>query len=126
MAWVEKRDGSTVRLVGTIGDPLAIHIVAHFDEPIDFTGHTWLAQIRRVAASPTPTATFELVEDNTSVDVEGETATLDLLFRTPTTMLSHGVEYVYGIKTISGTYTNWTLVEARPLVGHIGAARSAP
>lgn len=112
-----------MRYIGAIGDPLAIRVVATFDspadEPVDFTGHTWLAQLRR--RTDLPVIGVFSIEDNTTF-VPGEPTglcTVDLtLTLTDTSMLEEAVRYVYGVKAVEGDLSPYTLIARDPIYAY--------
>lgn len=123
-------------VVGDIGDPLAVRVVATFDltdpDPStvpDFTGHTWRAQIRTSRDAATAVAELAVAADNCVYTVAGGVVTdavIDVTFRLDdTTVLDDGIRYVWGCGTSEGTYAPWTLIAAEPLAGCTPVARDA-
>lgn len=122
--WVKRVVNGEARFVGAIGDQLRIRVVATFvspeAEPVDFTDHTWLAQIRR-RTNAGLFATLDLIEDNSTFEVGSPTNlyTVDLLYGLDnTTGFLDGVRYLYGVKAISGDLAPYTLVRADPIYGY--------
>lgn len=127
MGWAA-REANGGRIEGTIGDPLGIHVTMPFAAAIDFTGHTWLCQIRKTVPSPL-VATLELVADNTTVtppvdDDDPGSALIDLTFALAnTSVFEDCIEYVYGVKATDGPNAPFTVVRAAPILGRDGTAR---
>lgn len=125
--WKVVTVGAEERLVGDIGDPLKLRVVAVFDppavgDPWDFTEHTWLCQVRRRVPSPL-LATLPLVDDQTAVDGDG-VCTVDLTFETDDTgFFIDSIRHLYGVKATGGPLAPYTLVRAQPIYGYDGVPR---
>lgn len=129
MGWGYRVVKGVNTIAGSIGDPLAIHVTASFDRAWDFTGHTWLCQVRRTVPGAL-VATLELLDDSTTVtapddDNPNGSALIDLTFGlTDTQGPSDARRFlddepcVYGVKAIDGPLAPYTLIRARPIVGY--------
>jgi hypothetical protein len=120
MAWTVATDGT---IEGTIGDTLGVRfratVIDEDDAALDMRGHTWECEIRRRRSSVSPIVEGTLVSDDS-------TATeLSLWFELATDDLPPGVTVLLGLVATAGTYADpqWTVVEALPVVGRLGAAR---
>lgn len=118
--WQKRVVHGEPRFVGAIGDPLRIRVVVTFDStddnPVDFTEHTWLAEVRRSTTRPV-IATFDLAEDNTAV-ADG-VCTVDLTFDLDdTSVFADGVRYLYGVKAIVGALAPYVLIAKEPIYGY--------
>lgn len=139
MGW-GRRDIKGVRTItGAIGDPLAIHVTARFNRAWDFTGHTWLCQVRRTVPGAL-VAELVLLDDSTTVtppdpDIDGDlgSALIDLTFGlTDTKGTANAPKFldsepcVYGVKAIEGGLAPYTLIRARPIIGYDVVPRVEP
>lgn len=117
-----KVGGNAPTIVGTIGDKLTIVNVGTFrvGEEFDFTGHTWVCQIRHAVDGPL-IATMTLTANDTSPTEINLTWEL-----VDTSVLTPGREYLVGMKATAGTWAPWTLERGIPLVGYAGVVSDAP
>lgn len=118
--WEKRIVHGEARFVGAIGDPLRIRVVATFDStddaPVDFTEHTWLAEVRRSTTRPV-VAPLTLAEDNTAV-ADG-VCTVDLLFDLDdTTVFEDAVRYLYGVKATDGAHAPYVLIAKDPIYAY--------
>lgn len=123
MGWRARTIEGEQVICGAIGDPLTLHVVATFDRYIDFTGHTWLCQVRRNVPAGI-TATLELIDDSTTATPPADendpgSATIDLLFRlVNTSVFTDSERELYGVKAIEGDNAPYTLIPAAPIIGY--------
>lgn len=136
MGWTSETVKGVETIVGPIGDPLAIQIVADFYGDIDFDDHVWLCQIRRTVldttaitlnwredATETAVTTVAVTTDNPT----GKITTLTILFDLEdTTVLDGGVTYVYGVKATESPYGPWTIIAKDPIRGYNVVPREGP
>lgn len=134
MGWGRRVIKGVDTIAGTIGDPLAIHVTARYNRAWDFTGHTWLCQVRRTVPGAL-VATLELLDDSTTVTAPTDenpdgSAIIDLTFGLTDTLgppdarrFLDDEACVYGVKAIDGPLAPYTLIRARPIVGFDGVAR---
>lgn len=123
MGWGRRDINGVPTVVGDIGDPLAIHVVARFDRAWDFTGHTWLCQVRRTVPGAL-IVTLDLLDDSTTVTAPDDenpngSAIIDLTFgATNTSGFPDDNQCFYGVKATAGSLAPYTLIRARPIIGH--------
>jgi hypothetical protein len=119
MGWRRRTDGV---FEGTAGDAMAVRVEVDFDatDLLDFSGHTWLAQVRDTPSSDEVVASFVTVDDQSGPDRIDVTVLCE-----DTSGITVGGKFFFGFMATDGAHAPYTVYEAIPVEARPGTARPA-